>query len=687
MAAMRPIRWPTNRRLPPAVAAPIGLALLILANASLNDQRLSILTAIALVAGLSLWALTARGMEKPPKADLQGHVEEARVRWWALGIAVGLATVTWWQSAGNTFRPLGVAAWVASCAAWTIAWWPAPIRRPPLWPSEITATISSRLPATLRGKAPLLLVLGLIVAVSVAAHFYRLEVTPRDPTSDHAEKHLDVKDVLDGQRPIYFERNTGREPGQFYVTAALIRVLDLPNDFTTLKIGTALVGVVTIPFVYLLAAEIGGRLTGLAAAFLYAMGKWPVAIARYGLRFAYAPLAAAVTFWLLLRWLRTGDRRDALACGLSLGIGLYGYTPFRLAVPAIALAIGASLLNDRRDRRQILRQGLLLIGTASVVFVPLAAYMTERPDMYWYRSVTRVAGEEGGRVFGTLTSNLSIFLRNNLNATLAFNWRGDTTYVNMVHLDPWLDVVTGALLLAGLAVVAVRIALWRDTRFIALLAMTPILLLASTLALSFPRENPSVNRLGALAPIVFAIAGLALARLLAALSAIRLASGGLLAVFVAALITLAAARENYVRYFHDYDRQYRQTVANTTEIAHAIRGGASVGVTIDDAYLIDGPFWLDVRNIGIALHDENWADTHTIRPGEPLPEQPAGRPLFFILRASDHARLAELLSRWPAGVITAYPVEEPVHAFLTYWVPAAPGASSPTSAPGDEAGA
>jgi len=44
---------------------------------------------------------------------------------------------------------------------------------------------------------------------------------PGEMFSDHAEKLLDVGDVLNGKLSIFFPRNSGREAIQMYLTAAV----------------------------------------------------------------------------------------------------------------------------------------------------------------------------------------------------------------------------------------------------------------------------------------------------------------------------------------------------------------------------------------------------------------------------------------------------------------------------------
>src|SRR5262249_48615720 len=161
---------------------------------------------------------------------------------------------------------------------------------------------------------------------------------------------------------------------------------------------------------------------------------------------------------------------------------LYGYTPFRIVVPAVGLGLLLALVDsdDRTQRRRVVTDGLLIGATAAVVFVPLGRYALEHREMFWYRAGGRLTRDQGGNAFAALVHHLSVFARNNWNAALGFNWRGDSTFVNAVTYVPMMDLITGALFLAGFAVVLVQIALRRDVRAVFLLAALPVLLLSST---------------------------------------------------------------------------------------------------------------------------------------------------------------------------------------------------------------
>ncbi len=221
-------------------------------------------------------------------------------------------------------------------------------------------------------------------------------------TSDHAEKLLDVQDILDGQRPIFLPRNTGREAVQFYLTAFLVRFTPLTMNHLALKVGTAIVGIMTIPFTYLLGKEFYGRFAGLLAAFFLAISHWHVAITRVGLRFPFTAAFATPALYFLFRAFRANRRNDWLAAALFLGIGLHTYTAIRI-VPLLFIAlIGLKLILDGWQilREQplsepnsftatFLKNALLAGFFTALLFLPLSRVIVDDPEAFWLRTVTR----------------------------------------------------------------------------------------------------------------------------------------------------------------------------------------------------------------------------------------------------------------------------------------------------------
>ncbi len=643
-----------------------GLGLLIVAQTQLEHRQLTGVGIGALGLGLSLALLAL--FAAPPVPDRPGAlVEQNRsVRWHALGITSILVTLTWLSTGAGVYTAFNVSAWILAVVMWCWAWWPVtPVHHVEAEPSR-------------RGMIATWLVLAAILLVGAFFRLYRLADVPADPTSDHAEKLLDVYDLVSGQRPIFFPRNTGREPGQFYLTYGLMRLFDLPLTFETLKLGTALIGLVTIPAIYLFGREVAGNVAGLIAAALFAIGKWVVNTARMGLRFPYGPLPTAIVLWLLLRYVRRGDRRDALWCGVAIGIGLHGYISFRIVPLLVPLLLGCALVLDRRWRshwRRLVSDGVLIGGTASLTCLPLLHYSVQHPDQVWYRVATRAAS--GERALGGWSETLGTFAQNNRNALLAFNWRGDDTLVNAVRHDPFLDLVSGAALLAGLLILGYQVGVYRSPRYALLVLAIPVLLLPSTLNLAFPIENPSVNRLGTVAPVIFLLAALPLAYTAQQLwarvateasrasSIVRRAA----AVGIVCCAWALAAQQNYVRYFHDYDRLYRLHVPNTHEIVRHLRLMQEQGFALDHTYVLAFPYWLDGRNLALALGDLTWQNGHDLPSEVELPTRTDDQPLLFVLHPNDLQRKQQLQARYPDGAYMVVKAAASGKDFAIYTVP------------------
>jgi 4-amino-4-deoxy-L-arabinose transferase-like glycosyltransferase len=112
--------------------------------------------------------------------------------------------------------------------------------------------------------------------------------------------------------------------------SARAQVFGTGFSFFSLKLGTVLLGILTIPFVYMLGREVGNKRVALFALFLFGIAYWPNVISRIGLRFPLYPLFLAPTLLFLIRGLRTRNRNDFILCGIFLGFGLHGYSPFRI---------------------------------------------------------------------------------------------------------------------------------------------------------------------------------------------------------------------------------------------------------------------------------------------------------------------------------------------------------------------
>ncbi len=335
----------------------------------------------------------------------------------------------------------------------------------------------------------------LLVAATALIFFFRFYHTatvPPEPFSDHAEKLLDVYDVSQGITHIFFPRNTGREAFQMYWTLLIAKLFGTGLSFLSLKLGTAILGFLTLPFIYLLGKEIGGRRVGFIAFLMVGIGYWPNVISRVGLRFPLYPLFAAPTLLFLVRGLRTHNRNDFLLSGLFLGIGLHGYSPMRIMPFVVVAAFVIYWLHSRRsqsmDTQKELPIWLTMLGmVAMFVFLPLLRYWFDDPAVFGFRAFTRLSNVEQpipGPAY-------QIFFSNLWNGLKMFNYDDGEIWVNSVVHRPALDTITAALFLIGVVLLLVRYLRNRHWLDLFLLVLVPLMLMPSILSLAFPHENPA----------------------------------------------------------------------------------------------------------------------------------------------------------------------------------------------------
>lgn len=613
-------------------------------------------------AGLALAALRSGEWQQAKLAGASAQRKVLRYRRRPLVAGLALFILTFLFSGGNQFHWVNLSTWLASLALVIYAFWQ--------FEDSPQASAGRWLQTLRRGEwtlriTPWALVLMAALAAIALARFTQLDSLPSEMISDQAEKLLDVQTILEGEYPIFFERNTGREPLQFYLAAAVARLFGTGLSFTTLKLSTTLLSFASLVYMYLLGKELGGRWLGLFALLLTGLGFWPNLLPRVGLRFALYPAFAAPVLFHLIYGLRRGQLNHLLLCGLFLGIGLNGYSAFRVMPLVVALGVLLYWLHTRQPaQRQRALIGLALLAlVVLVVCAPLLRYAVEHPANFTMRMSSRLLETE--RAYPEPVG--LILAKNFWNAIRMFNISGGGIWVVGIKDRPAFDLFSAGLWLLGALLAAYRYRQSRSWADLFILLCVPLMLLPSMLSLAFPEENPAMNRAsGAWVP-AFLLAALALDGLLRTL---RERAGRWPAALAGGLLLSALAGLNASLLFGEYRGQYDQAVWNNSELGGVIANYAGSFGSLESAWVVAYPHWVDTRLV--ALGAGNPGHDYGIWPDQLNATLETPAPKLFLLKPEDEEGLNALQSLYPHGLLSYYQSRVSGKDFLSFFVPTEP---------------
>lgn len=568
---------------------------------------------------------------------------------------------------GNLFTTTNLILWGAAILSYFLAFWINPPRLAD-WLAKLAAFVrrpSWSFSIDRRRLGDLLLIMGIFL-IAIFFKTYQLNQVPPEMNSDHAEKLLDVIDVLNGQTRIFFPRNTGREAFQFYLITLTIKLFGTGISFLSMKIGTVLCGLLTLPFIYRLGKELGSRQAGLIALAFAGIAYWHNVISRLGLRFTLYPFFVAPTLYFLLRGLRRSNRNDFILAGAMLGIGLHSYTPIRILPLVVLTAVALYLLHRQaKGRREItIYRFFILILAALVFFLPLLRYAVDNPAMFALRAFTRLSDWERPLPGPAWI----IFLKNLWNAMVMFAWNDGTVWLSSIPYRPALDMITGAFFYLGIALLIIRYTLRRHWQDLFLVLSVPLLMLPSILSLAFPEENPNLSRTaGALVP-VFVIVGISIDAFLSSIlkklpppAGQRLAWGVVIGLFI------LSGLQNYNLVFRQYRLIYETSSWNTSEMGRVVRAFTETMGSPDNVWHMAYPHWADSRLIGVnagyptkdyGILPENLSQTLN----------QTGAKLFLIYPNDENA-VSLLQQMYPTGWLRTYNSSRPGKDFLVFLVP------------------
>jgi len=423
-------------------------------------------------------------------------------------------------------------------------------------------------------------------------------------------------------------------------------------------------------------------------------------LSRLGLRIVLTPLFTALVIIFLARALRYNRRSDFIYTGFALGAGVYAYQAIRMLPVAVVVAVGLAFVfwaRSMRARRQMLMNLVALVLVSFAIFVPLFRYSLEYPDDFWRRTQGRLLGDDmiqttdaNGNIvertatlqerFDAFNNKLPVLMSNIRNAVLMYNWKGDVAWINNAPNEPAFDVITGGLLIVGLAAWLGRMFKRRDAFDWGLLPLILIMMLPSALSIAYPIENPSATRMSGTLPGVYILTALPLALIALTLPRLIGRIGALLGVIGVTALVLVSYSINQQTYFQDYRTAY---IANS--LPYSVGGQVLREFASEDGYgnafILAYPYWWDHRALAIDAGRIDWANTILKLDDVPGFLQQASerkddlkldptKDILFFYSPDDTQSQAWLQENFPLGYWQNVTTYQPGHSFNLYRVPA-----------------
>lgn len=673
LAVLTPGRWIQLEDAPVALAVPYWITAIILGGVGQMLARQTVLP------------------YRPADMRSQTFLTPRR-RFITFGVVCAIGAFAFQTRTEFTF--LGVLCWIGSVGSFYVGFMPdgaKPLR------NALAAALEfpSQHPKTA-------VALVLITGAGVVTRALNLVDIPREMNADHIEKLLNVQQILDGNRAIFFASNGGRESLHMYFMALLTPLTGGAN-FATLKLAALLESVVGIVAMYGFGHALAGgetaraRQFGLFVALVTAVGYWHLVVTRTSLRIMLTPLVTTLALWLLIRLIRYHRRQDAIWVGIVLGIGFYSYQSLRLA-PALAIvAVLVSVVWTRR--RAIVRRdmaNLVIAGVMTVaVCMPLFRYAVGNWAAFWSRLTSTVVDldatcNEQVQVGCAALAQTDLGLARNYAATLLmFTYRGDQNTAYNASSYPAFDPLGGALLLTGLGAAVVFTVQRRDPVLVFVALACLVMFIPGAMTVARPEEIPNNTRTSGSMPVIYAIVAFGLFQTVtAAVGLVRCPLRPALTWSLPAAAALAMFIHGWGVLSGPFAEGYYLGAVSMRDLGRFSRAYVNEVGGWGNLYFVDRAHYLDLRVVMVEAglppgHLPNtsarldqlpaWLYAN-LKPDARTPLNP-DRDLMFIFSYQDTETLPTLMRWFPNGFVAPFwtwldhpdKLADPV---VTYRVPA-----------------
>jgi hypothetical protein len=323
-----------------------------------------------------------------------------------------------------------------------------------------------------------------VLMLALFLRVYKLTQLPYGFWYDEADDGLNALQIFSNSMNIPVFASSTRLPAHLiYLIAFAIKFFG--QTIFSVRIVSALFGVATVAAAFLVGRELfNNRRIGLLLALLLTVSRWDLVWSRIGMHGVTVPFFELLSFGLILRALRLQRYKDYLVAGLSLGLGLCFYVPFRLFPLVMIILLSIICITHRDYLKKSWRHLIIFVFGVFVISVPISQFAVFHADEFWGRTdqVSIFAGR-------TVQEGIQTALKTTGQHLAMFTYEGDRNGRHNIPSEPMLDIVTSALFILGIALCLYRI---KQPVSILILCWLLIMLVPGIFSLDF--ESPQTYR-------------------------------------------------------------------------------------------------------------------------------------------------------------------------------------------------
>jgi len=300
----------------------------------------------------------------------------------------------------------------------------------------------------------------LVILILAIASFFRLWHLNSVPPGVYPDEAINGNNAIEALKTneykIFYPENNGREGLFINLIALSFNIFGV--HIWSLKLISALIGILTVLGLYLLAKELlRSPIIALLSAFFLSISFWHVNFSRIAFRAILVPFCLVWSFYFLYKVINAMLIRESHAndtnkkntllsiiyltlSGFFFGLGFHTYIAFRVAVLILIIPLITILLKSRKNFWQYVFWILIII----IVALPIGLYFLNNPQDF--------LGRAGGVSVFSQENPLKALVLSTIKTLGMFNVAGDWNWRHNFSGSPQLLWPIGIFFLIGLII-------------------------------------------------------------------------------------------------------------------------------------------------------------------------------------------------------------------------------------------